>query len=897
MECARDISPECTDNSALASPPVSFLASLSVLELLDRVDADPQVIRDEASRRLSSEGAVESAQLHWVIGMCEREIGNLDRAATEMESGVVLADQAADFELAAKIKMSLGFVVGRHGDLDRALDLFDTAGPFLRGADRARLANQRGLVFYWRGEFVRAADELGTACRALRRHGDRVGEVRTRVSLGAVLGQLREYRAAERNLREAILVASEIGQHRQVAMAHHNLGYLAMIQGDLPAALDEFEQAEQRHVAAGIETELPRLYADHAQALADAALFDDAEALLRRALQMLQAHGNEIEMAGVLVTAAEIRLAQRDVAGARQAAVDAAKWYRKQGREGWVAISTSLALQAAARAEDRPPELAQSLDEVAMRLVADKLGAEATRARLVAAQIRAESGDDLTFDPVAPATRRSALRGPAADRILLAHVDAIAAQRRDDRAAARRAITRGLNVAMANQAALGSIETRAHAAVHGSALTEIGARVAVADRRPRELLARIESTRLMSSRTPALRPPADPELARLLTELRNVAGQLADPATSDEDRRAAEHEHSRLEREVRRRSRAVRGDDTSDVRLRREIATSLALLGDRQLVAHARLDGRLYAVSITDGRARLHDLGPLDEVSDRIDAVTFSLIRLNRSQGSEESRLAAAEMLYGFADELAEIVLPPIVAGTMEPVVIVPTAVLHDVPWGLLPPLAGRSVSVNSSVSAWGHAERTLRERRHTLLDGIEAGFVAGPGLDYAELEVEQLAIDYVDPVVLTGASANVDACTKLLSTSELVHIACHGSFRRDNPMFSSLHVADGPLNVYDLERIERLPAVVVLSSCSVANAKVLQGGSLLGLANAFTTLGAASVIAPLTPISDASSVTVMQRLHRHMIAGATPAAALAAATMSHDVADPTAAAFIALGA
>ena len=90
-------------------------------------------------------------------------------------------------------------------------------------------------------------------------------------------------------------------------------------------------------------------------------------------------------------------------------------------------------------------------------------------------------------------------------------------------------------------------------------------------------------------------------------------------------------------------------------------------------------------------------------------------------------------------------------------------------------------------------------------------------------------------------------------SRAELVHIACHGSFRRDNPMFSSLHVADGPLNVYDLERLARLPVVVVLSSCSVANAKVVQGGSLLGLANAFTTLGAASVIAPLTPISDAA--------------------------------------------
>ena len=204
---------------------------------------------------------------------------------------------------------------------------------------------------------------------------------------------------------------------------------------------------------------------------------------------------------------------------------------------------------------------------------------------------------------------------------------------------------------------------------------------------------------------------------------------------------------------------------------------------------------------------------------------------------------------------------------------------------------------MNASVSAWAHAERTLRQRRGTLLDGIDAGFVAGPGLEFADIEVEHLAGGYASRSCSPAPTATVAACTDLLARAELVHIACHGTFRRDNPMFSAVHVADGPLNVYDLEALRQLPVVVVLSSCSVANAKVVQGGSLLGLANAFITLGAASVIAPLTPISDASSVTVMDRLHRQLVAGADPAAALAAATMAHDVADPTAGAFIALGA
>ena len=278
--------------------------------------------------------------------------------------------------------------------------------------------------------------------------------------------------------------------------------------------------------------------------------------------------------------------------------------------------------------------------------------------------------------------------------------------------------------------------------------------------------------------------------------------------------------------------------------------------------------------------------------------MTFSLHRLNRTQGSDESRLAAAEMLYAFADELAEIVLPPIVAESFDPVVIVPTAVLHDVPWGLLPPLAGRAVSVNPSVSAWGHAERTLRQRRGTLLDGIEAGFVAGPGLDFADVEVKHLAGGYVDPLVLVGEDGDRGGVRRTAVAGRarahrLPRARSAGTTRCSRRCTSPTARSTSTTS----RGCRGCPVVVVLSSCSVANAKVVQGGSLLGLANAFTTLGAASVIAPLTPISDAASVTVMDRLHRELIAGADPAAALAAATMAHDVADPTAAAFIALGA
>lgn len=320
------------------------------------------------------------------------------------------------------------------------------------------------------------------------------------------------------------------------------------------------------------------------------------------------------------------------------------------------------------------------------------------------------------------------------------------------------------------------------------------------------------------------------------------------------------------------------------------LATNLALQ------ARATLDDHLYAVSVSARRAQLHDLGSADGIGGAIDALSFAMSRLNRTQGSTASRRAAAELFDATAIELAERLVPAVVAHSSRPVVIVPTALLHDVPWGVLAPFGRRAVTVDPSISAWARAQR-CRAERHADRGALGSiGFIAGPGLEHAEREVAQHGTLYRHPRVVTGSESTVPVCLDLFAKSDVVHLACHGTFRTDNPMFSALRLADGQLVVYDFERLDRLPQVVVMSACSVANSKAVQGGSFLGLAAALTTLGASSVVAPLSPISDASSVEVMLRLHEAMLAGSSPAEALAIA--ASDVSDglATAGAFVALG-
>ena len=132
-----------------------------------------------------------------------------------------------------------------------------------------------------------------------------------------------------------------------------------------------------------------------------------------------------------------------------------------------------------------------------------------------------------------------------------------------------------------------------------------------------------------------------------------------------------------------------------------------------------------------------------------------------------------------------------------------------------------------------------------------------------------------------------------------LVHMAAHGTFRADSPLFSAIELDDGPLTVYDLERLKRAPYHVVLSSCSSAVGMAVGADELLGLVSALISLGSAGVVASVVPVNDPATVPLMTALHEHLRAGSDLAQALMLARHAvgaDPVARATAYSFIALG-
>jgi hypothetical protein len=259
-----------------------------------------------------------------------------------------------------------------------------------------------------------------------------------------------------------------------------------------------------------------------------------------------------------------------------------------------------------------------------------------------------------------------------------------------------------------------------------------------------------------------------------------------------------------------------------------------------------------------------------------------------------DSASAAVVLVRRVAQDLDGLLAAPLHETVgQRPLVLVPTGLLQSMPWSLLPSMAGRPVAVAPSATLW----RDVMAR--APLPGSVA-VVAGPGLPGAEREAVEISrIHGIRPML--GADASVDAVTRVLSRASLLHVAAHGSARADNPLFSSLQLADGPLTVYDLERLDREADTVVLAACESGRDVVLAGDEMIGLGAALLSRGSRNVIASVVPVPDAATRPLMVALHQGLAHGTPVAHALAQAQSGIDQDDPSAfaaaAGFVCVGA
>ena len=449
--------------------------------------------------------------------------------------------------------------------------------------------------------------------------------------------------------------------------------------------------------------------------------------------------------------------------------------------------------------------------------------------------------------------------------------EALQAQAAADSRRLLAACRRGLDLLDEHRFTLGASELRAQATAHGAELAAIAQRHASQAHRPRLLLTWAERWRATALAVPPVRPPADADLSAGLAALRRVTSEVQESRRTGVPPPAALlREQRRLENVVRASTLRTRGGGTS----RSAVSTAelIQQLGPVQLVEIVDIDSQVYVLTCRDGRVRQSVAGRTEDAVRAAGLAGFALRRLARSRPGQDPAGALA-ILDRTALQLQGTLLGPATAQLDDdrPVVIVPPSRLHSIPWALLPVLGDRVFSVAPSAGAWLRAHTAPTPARRTVT------VARGPGLVTEGGEVPLIAPLYQSVTVLSGADATASRVLSALDGAWLAHIAAHGSFRADSPLFSSLRMHDGPLTVYDFEQLHRAPYRLVLPSCDSGVVAPAGADELLGLVSSLLPLGTAGVVASVAPLNDHASVPLMLDLHQQLRAGASLAEALCA--------------------
>jgi tetratricopeptide (TPR) repeat protein len=798
------------------------------------------------------------------LGKLHLERGDAERATSYFASGAELADHAGRPRQGALLRMSWSGALQLAGDNDGALRQLAAAEPHLGGGDLALLVMQRGFLLWACGRPAEALDDYDRALPALQEAAEHDAVIRLLGNRGIVRAQVGALRAARADIQLQRQLAVEHAQNQVAASALHNLGWLEGRLGNVPAALELFAAARAEYERLGrVDRVISALDTDECEVLLQANLAIEADELAERVVEGAAASGNVAQMAEASLMRARASVAMGRFERAHQQAGEAADLFRRTGRPAWAAMAEYVGEQAAL-AEPGLVGPADASEVERLRRIADELAGAGWV--LEAAEVRVHAGR---------AALRAGLVGPAREELQLAararetgiaavraeawHATALLRLADGNERGARRAIEAGLRALDRHRATLGAIELRAHASAHGVELGQLGLRLAINTGNAADVLVWAERWRAGALALPVPKVGADAELATL-RELHASADEALAPRIAS------------AERAVTAKARLVPGDPRSVVS-RVDVRALRQALNGHILVEYLEVDDELQAVIVTAHRTRLVPIGPTSQVLDVHDHLVFALRRLSMLPAHHPALAGATAALATAAREIDDLLVAPLQLPE-GPLVLVPTGGLHRVAWSALPSLHARSTTVTPSAAWWLGRAPIAHHAPAPSTGAARVLLVEGPDLEGTAAELAALQELLPQALTLTGSDATAQRVLAGLATADIAHIAAHGAFRGDNPLFSSLRVADGPIWVHDFAGLPRTPRLVILTACEAGRSGVLAGDELLGTATALLSLGVETVIAPLLPVPDIATARFAIRLHHHLARGATPAEA-----------------------
>lgn len=369
------------------------------------------------------------------------------------------------------------------------------------------------------------------------------------------------------------------------------------------------------------------------------------------------------------------------------------------------------------------------------------------------------------------------------------------------------------------------------------------------------------------SRTRELRQELNWYYARMEREQLSQEGFSADELDSLRRRAlACEHELLRLLRESRAPDLQVRNRAGATAVSLNEIRASLD--AETELVEYFCVGDQVMVALLTAGDLKIVPLANLHTLNQQLRMFQFQIskFRLGAAYVASFER-SLLEATRGHLQAIYSSIFAPLrrlLSGRH--LVIVPYGPLHSLPFHAL--FDGRRFLIDDFAISYAPSASlyALRHGRDTpsgsaLILGIEDA-----RMPFVLTEVQEVAGILPNSKVLIGSAATAQALRDEGASSSLIHIATHGYFRQDSPMFSAIRLSDSYLSLYDLYRMDLPVDLLTLSGCVTGASVIAAGDELLGLARGLLYAGARSLLLSLWDVDDRSTSEFMRLFYSHLV-------------------------------
>lgn len=303
-----------------------------------------------------------------------------------------------------------------------------------------------------------------------------------------------------------------------------------------------------------------------------------------------------------------------------------------------------------------------------------------------------------------------------------------------------------------------------------------------------------------------------------------------------------------------------------------------ALPADAALIEYFSLKDQFIAAVLTSEKLEIIPLTPVSRVVNLLRMLHFQISKFRLGAGyTQEFAKPLFDAAQAHLKELYEEVMAPLRAHLRaRHLVIVPHGVLHYLPFHAL--FDGDDYVIDSFTVSYAPSAGIFALCQQKASRASGAPLILGVPDAQAPLildEVQSVAKILPGAELIVGADANENALRTKGSHSRLIHIATHGTFRQDNPMFSGIRLGNAYLSLYDLYQLKLDADLVTLSGCATGLNVVTAGDELLGLIRGLLYAGAQSLLLTLWNVQDRSTADFMTYFYRRFQAEADKAPAL----------------------